>query len=119
MEKVNTDPCLYHLMLLLWHVKQPSFEKNDPTNLIKIWNILQEIDTAATWIGILPLNLCSKQNRYSNIIGIKSNGEKWRIELMYKVLRATLQLWLQKNEIVHAQTKEGVKGIGEKHCVQR
>ena len=44
-------------------------------------------------------------------MGIKSSGNKWGTELINKVLRVTLNLWLERNEIVHAHTKEGIKGM--------
>ena len=44
-------------------------------------------------------------------MGIRSSGNKWGTELINKVLRVTLNLWLERNEIVHAHTKEGIKGI--------
>ena len=77
----------------------------------RMLDVLQEIGTATTWMRILPINLCTMQDRYYNMMGIRSSGKRWGTELINKVLRATLQLWLQRNEIVHAQTKEGLKGV--------
>ena len=111
MEEVNTDPNIYHLMYSLWFGKQPYFDKDDSQDLVKIWNILQEIGTQGTWIGLLPTKMCEMQERYYIYMGLRSTGEKWGMELINKVLRATLQLWLQRNEILHAQTKEGIKGM--------
>ena len=111
MEKVNTDPNIYHLFYSLWHGITPNFSKEESMELIKIWNILQDIGTASTWMGLFPTNLCELQDRYYKMMGLRSSGKKWGIDLTNKVLRATLSLWLQRNEIVHAQTKEGISGM--------
>ena len=55
--------------------------------------------------------MCEIQERYYSIIGARSTSDKWGTELINKVLRATLNLWLQRNEIIHAHTKEGIKGM--------
>ena len=109
MEDVNTGPNIYHLMHSLWFGKQPYFDNDDSQDLVKIWNILQDIGTQGTWIGLLPIKLCEMQDRYYTYMGLRSTGEKWGTELINKVLRATLHLWLQRNEVLHAQTKEGIK----------
>ena len=115
MEEVNIEPSLYHLLYSLWYGKQPIFNEDETIELIKVWNVLQEIGTASTWMKILPTNLCSIQNRYYNMMGIKSSNKKWGTELINKVLRVTLQLWLQRNEIIHAQTKKVLKGWNDRH----
>ena len=58
MENSNTDPSIYHLLYPLWYRKQPIFKEEETLELVKIWDILQDIGTASTWMGLFPINLC-------------------------------------------------------------
>ena len=111
LEDVNTDPNILYLIHCLWFEKKTSFDEDDPHEIVTIWNILQDIGTQGTWIGLLPTKLCELQDRFYANMGIRSSGNKWGTELINKVLRVTLNLWLERNEIVHAHTKEGIKGM--------
>ena len=44
--------------------------------IVTIWNILQDIGTQGTWIGLLPTKLCELQDRFYANMGIRSSGNK-------------------------------------------
>ena len=112
MEKVDTDPNLQKLISSLWYGKEPQLDIDDPMILRQTWNTMKDIGTQYMWMGVLPTTtLCQLQSTYYQTIGLRKSGTKWGITLINKVLRATLALWFQRNEIVHAQMEEGLEGM--------
>ena len=111
MADTHTDPGILHLVSSLWYARHPSFTSDDPQYLVDMWNVLQDIGTQSMWMGLIPVIMTQKQNDYFCSMGLKKSGSKWAKQLIGKCLRATLQLWLQRNEILHLQTEEGVNGM--------
>jgi len=112
MDLVDTDPQLLNLIECLWYGNQLVFHENDPCMLVDTWNVFQEINTQSMWMRLLPTTISQSQHQYHCSMGIHLSGKNRGMDVINNVLRATLQLWLQQNEIVHAQTKEGMKGMG-------
>ena len=51
LEKANTDPNLHNVIYSLWYGQQPNIEKEDPQELVKLWNTMQDLGTQSMWMG--------------------------------------------------------------------
>ena len=111
METVDTDPCILELISTLWYGQQPNFTSEDPRYLVDMWNTMQDIGPHSMWMGLLPQCMIKAQDDYYKSMGLRKTGQKWGTEVIGRCLKATLQLWLQRNEILHLQTVEGVNGM--------
>ena len=72
---------------------------------------MKDIGTQSMWKGLLPLGMCQLQHDHYKMIGNRKAGLTWGVELTGKLLRATLNLWLRRNEILHAKTHDGILGM--------
>ena len=111
LKTVDTEPVILHLITSLWYGKQPNLPSIQSTKLRKMWNTLVDIGTQSMWKGLLPKDMCSIQHDHYKLIGSRRTGMKWGTELTGKLLRASLNLWLERCAIVHAQTADGIKGM--------
>ena len=55
-----------------------------------------------------PVLPCARQSK---------SARQWGIDLVGKILRATHQLWMERNHILHFQTAGGIRGL-EMVCIQ-
>ena len=54
--------------------------------------------------------MVQQQQQHYHMIGSNATGKGWATKLVGKMLRATLQLWLTRNDILHLTTDKGIKG---------
>jgi len=109
MEEVDTCPKLLAMITSFWKNQLPSHDEDTPPQLHKIYNILREIGVQSMWSGFLPLGLIEYQHSHYQLLGKRNTGNSWGNKLVGKLLRATHQLWLHRNSILHAQTENELK----------
>ena len=111
LQTIHTDPYLLQAITALWFGRDPEFEADDPQELRAMWDTMVDIGPQSMWLGLLPIGMVDFQHAYYRSIGESKTGSKWGEQLVGKMLRVTLNLWLARNDIVHVQTKEGMKGM--------
>ena len=111
LQTIHTDPYLLQAITALWFGRDPEFEADDPQELCAMWDTMVDIGPQSMWLGLLPIGMVDFQHAYYRSIGESKTGSKWGEQLVGKMLRVTLNLWLARNDIVHVQTKEGMKGM--------
>ena len=122
LSKVHTSPDLLHIITSFWQGTSPSLDNDDPYVYRSMYNTLQELGVASMWMGLLPTNMVNQQDQYYKLIGSNATGAKWASTFVGKMLRATLKLWLTRNEILHLTTDSGIRGstlIELKHLIQQ
>ena len=111
LQEVDTEPSILHLITALWYDKQPCLENIESLPLRKLWNTMKDIGTQSMWKGLLPLGMSKLQHEHYQMIGTRKTGLTWAANLTGKVLRASLELWLKRNSILHATTHDGILGM--------
>ena len=84
---------------------------DSPITYRKISSIMREIGVQSMWMGFLPLGMVEQQSYHYQIIGSRRSGRKWGETFVGKMLRATLQLWLHCNGMLHATAENGIPGM--------
>ena len=70
-----------------------------------------DLGTQTMWKGLLPKEMCNLQHDHYKLTGNRRTGLRWGAELTGKLLRASLDLWLERCSIVHSHTVEGIHGM--------
>ena len=63
------------------------------------------------WTGITPTEMVTFQEQYYLQVGGKRNGKKCAVIFVDKMIRATIGIWLERNDIFHLRTSNGTRGI--------
>ena len=84
---------------------------DSPIAYRKISSIMREIGVQSMWMGFLPVGMIAQQSHHYQMIGSRRCGEKWGEQFVGKMLRATLQLWLHRNGMLHASSENGIAGM--------
>ena len=111
LKDVDTDPTVLHIISKFWHNETPPLEVDSHQRYLTMYNILRDIDVHNMWKGLLPNCLLSLQNNYYQEIGSRRTASKWSAEFVGKMLRATHNLWMERNNILHLRTSQGIKGL--------
>ena len=60
-------------------------------------------------MGFIPLGMVEQQSYNYQMINNRRSGEKWGKAYVGKVMRATLQLWLYRNGMIHTTLENGIQ----------
>ena len=107
---VDTAPILQELITAFWYGKSPELDADVPYIYREIYIAMREMGVASMWMGLLPIHIVQLQDQYYRLIGSKRRGITWGSELVGRMLRASLKLWLTRNNLLHATTESGLKG---------
>ena len=111
MEEVNTAPQLKELIEAFWKGRCPIMDPQEPMVYRKIYSTMREMGVAFMWMGLMPRQMVDIQTQYYQLIGSRRSGQCWGKDLVGKMLRVTLQLWLERNNLLHLQNQQGIKGL--------
>ena len=70
------------------------------------------------WTGLLPTCMIEAQQQHLTYIGSKKTALSWATLLVGKMLRATHNLWMERNHILHTRTIGGIHGL-QMICLDR
>ena len=107
---VDTAPLILQIITAFWHGTSPALDETDPYIYREIYTALREMGVASMWMGLLPIHLVEAQDLHYRINGCRRRGAKWASELVGRMLRSTLKLWLARNSLLHAKTEHGLRG---------
>ena len=108
---VDTDPCIVQTIRSVWYGTPLHLPEDASPWYRKLYLTLQELGIHAMWMGFLPTELTMQQAMYYNLSGSRRNGSRWGEQLVGKMLRATLQLWITRNSMVHTVADNGINGM--------
>lgn len=111
LETVDTDPLLLDLLSLFWHDDEVLIDPEYPLMLTSIYQIMRDIGLHQMWQGFLLVGMVDFQQQYYSQQGSKRTGKQWRVIFVSKMIRATHGLWMERNNILHLQTANGVRGL--------
>ena len=111
LNEADTDPILLHIISKFWHNEEPTLDSDCHPQYLTMYNILQDIGVHNMWKGLLPIYLVPLQNHYYQEIGSRKTATKWGTDFVGKMLRATHNLWMERNNILHLRTAQGIKGL--------
>ena len=72
---------------------------------------MREMGVAFMWMGLMPGQMVDIQSQHYRLIGSRRSGLCWGRDLVGKMLRVTLQLWLERNSLLHLQNQQGINGL--------
>ena len=111
LEEVDTDPMLLDLLTLFWHGEEITLDADCPPMLKNVYNIILEIGLHQMWTGFLPVGMVQFREEYYLQIGSRRSGKKWGTDFVGKMIRATHGLWMERNNMLHLRTANGIKGL--------
>ena len=114
-ESVDTCPILQYIITSFWKGQAILLDPDTPMVYGKIIQILNEIGVDSMWKGLLPIGLVELQGHHYHTIGSRRSAKRWGSTLVGKMLRATLQLWLHRNSLLHATDANGLHGMDHIH----
>ena len=111
LETVDTDPLLLDLLSLYWHGEEVLMGPDYPPRLTSIYQIMRDIGLHQMWQGFLPVGMVDFQQQYYLQQGSRRTGKQWGVTFVSKMIRATHGLWMERNNILHLRTANGVRGL--------
>ena len=108
--KVDTDPILLEIITAFWYGSSYKMDLDESYIYREVYSALKEMGVASMWMGLLPTHIVELQEQYYRLIGSRRRGINWGSEFVGKMLRASLKLWLTRNNLLHAETDSGLKG---------
>ena len=111
LEEVDTDPLLLQIIRTFWYGQTMQFEADIPIPFVNLYQTLREIGVHQMWTGLLPKQMIEIQQQHYNFIGSNKQAAKWSTVLVGKMLRATHNLWMERNNILHTRTIGGIHGL--------
>ena len=106
---ISVYRCLLILCVILeiitafWYGSSYKLDSDEPYIYREIYSALKEMGVASMWMGLLPTHLVELQEQYYRFIGSRRRGINWGSEFVGKMLRASLKLWLTRNNLLHSQ----------------
>ena len=86
-------------------------DPESPPILTSIYQIMRDIGLHQMWQGFLPVGMVDFQHQYYLQQGSRRTGKQWGVTFVGKMIRATHRLWMERNNILHLQTANDVRGI--------
>ena len=111
LKEIDTDPMLLDLLTSFWHGEEITLDADVPPMLQNMYKTMVEIGLHQMWTGFLPAGMVQFQEEYYLHIGSKRSGKKWGTDFVGKMIRATHGLWMERNNILHLRTADGIKGL--------
>ena len=111
LKDADTDPLLLDLLTSFWHGEEVTLEADCPPMLQNIYKKIRDIGLHQMWTGFLPVGMVQFQEEYYLQIGSRRSGRKWGTDFVGKMIRATHGLWIERNNILHLRTTNGIKGL--------
>ena len=111
LKDVHTAPSLLDLITSFWHGETIQLDADCPPMLHSIHQTIRDIGVHQMWTGLIPTSMVTFQDQYYTNIGSKSTGQKWAVKFLGLVIRATHSLWLERNNILHLRTANGIRGL--------
>ena len=75
------------------------------------YDMMLELGVQSMWRGFIPCGLTDIQQFHYKQIGSRRSGKRWGEQLIGHMLRATLNLWLHRNSMVHCKNEQEVDGM--------
>ena len=72
---------------------------------------MTELGNHSMWMGFLPKGMVAFQQAHYQSLGLRQTGSKWASRLVGRMLRVTHSLWMERNNVVHLKTAQGLKGM--------
>ena len=111
LQDVDTDPLIIHIIQCSWYKDVPELGEDCPLVYRQVYQDMQEIGTHHMWMGLLHIQLVPLQHSYYQSIGSKKTGQTWGRTFIGKMLRASHQLWMERNHMLHCRTVSGINGL--------
>ena len=111
LQETSTDPILIEIISTFWYGQELQLDSDTSPTIRTIYKILREIGVHQMWTGLLPNYLVDAQQQFYDSIGSRKSAKRWGTTLVGKMLRATHGLWMERNNILHLRTINGIHGL--------
>ena len=109
--EVDTDPLITDIITAFWHNKPLQLGVDTPYMYRQQYSKMIELGVQSMWRGFIPGGLVDIQHYYYKQIGSRRSGKRWGEQLIGQMLQATLNLWLQRNSMVHCKDTNDLDGM--------